>query len=182
MKKSGVIFGDILESVIIAVILAVIIRFFIFQPFYIPSGSMEPTLTEGDRIIVNKFLYRFKEPQRADVIVFKYPLDEKRDFIKRIIGVPGDTVEIKNNELIINGKPVPEPYLAQNLEQNGNYGPVTVPQDRYLMLGDNRNNSEDSRIWGMLPKENIRGKAVVLYWPINRIGFIGDLSTYTASK
>ncbi|MHB8171826.1 MAG: signal peptidase I [Thermincolia bacterium] len=182
MKKSGVIFGDILESVVIAVVLAVIIRFFIFQPFYIPSGSMEPTLTEGDRIIVNKFLYRFKEPQGGDVIVFKYPLDEKRDFIKRIIGTPGDTVEIRNNELLINGKPIPEPYLSQTLRQYENYGPVSVPRDKYLMLGDNRINSEDSRVWGMLPKDNIRGKAVVLYWPLKRIGFIGDLDTYTTSK
>jgi len=181
MKKSGIIFGDILESVIIAVILAVIIRFFIIQPFYIPSGSMEPTLTKGDRIIVNKFIYRFQEPKRGDVIVFKYPLDPKRDFIKRVIGVPGDTVEIKDSELIINGKPVLEPYLPQGLKF-ADYGPVTVPQDKFLMMGDNRNNSEDSRVWGLLPRENIRGKAIVLYWPLDRLGFIKDLSSYAVSR
>ncbi|GAB4264089.1 signal peptidase I [Thermincola ferriacetica] len=170
-KKKGSFFGEILESVAIAVILAFVIRVFLFQPFYIPSGSMEPTLQPGDRIIVNKFLYRFKEPARGDIIVFKYPRNPKRDFIKRVIGLPGETVEIRDSVLYINGKKVDQPYLPKGLRY-GSYGPVKVPEGSYFMMGDNRNNSEDSRVWGTLPRENIVGKAMLIYWPLARAGMI----------
>ncbi len=165
--KNGYLFSEILESIVIAVILAVLIRVFLFQPFYIPSGSMEPTLTKGDRIIVNKITYRFTEPKWGDIIVFKYPLNPKRDFIKRVIGLPGDTIQLKNSTLYVNGKAVNQSFLPQGLKY-GNYGPVTMADDAYFMMGDNRNNSEDSRVWGTLPRENIVGKATVIYWPLNR--------------
>ncbi len=164
----GHLFSEIIESVAIAVILAVVIRVFLFQPFYIPSGSMEPTLTKGDRIIVNKLIYRFKEPQRGDIVVFKYPVDPKRDFIKRVIGLPGETLQIKNSKLYINGVPISQPFLPEGLKY-GDFGPVDIPEDRYFMMGDNRNNSEDSRVWGTLPRENIIGKAIFIYWPVDRI-------------
>ncbi|MFZ5639714.1 MAG: signal peptidase I [Bacillota bacterium] len=163
--------GEILESVAIAVILAVIIRFFLFQPFYIPSGSMEPTLKPGDRIIVNKLIYRYSQPKRGDIMVFKYPRDPARDFIKRTVGLPEETVEIKDSKVYINNKEIPQPFLEPGLKF-GSFGPVEVPEGSYFMMGDNRNNSEDSRVWGTLPRENIVGKAMFIYWPLSRIGMV----------
>lgn len=159
---------EVLESVVIAVILAVIIRVFLFQFFVIPSGSMKPTLTNGDMIAANKIIYRFSEPKRGDIVVFKYPLNPDRDFVKRLIGLPGEKVLIKNNNLYIDGKISAEPYLPKGLKF-GDFGPFTVPKDKYFMMGDNRNNSSDSRVWGGMPKENVIGKASIIYWPINRV-------------
>ncbi|MDD3652826.1 MAG: signal peptidase I [Desulfotomaculaceae bacterium] len=158
---------EILESVAIAVVLAVIIRLFVIEPFYIPSGSMEPTLKENDRIIVSKLNYHFKEPKRGDVIVFKYPLDPKRNFVKRLIAVGGETVVIRNSQLYINNQLVTEEYLPQGLRFD-DFGPEKVPAGTYFMMGDNRNNSDDSRVWGFLPEDLIVGKAVVIYWPPGR--------------
>jgi len=164
-------FLELFESVAIAIILAVLIRLFIFQPFYIPSGSMEPNLQIGDRIIVSKLTYRFSEPQRGDVIVFKFPLDPSRDFVKRAVALGGETVAISDSTLYIDGQPVPEQYLPPDL-RFGDFGPREIPQDHYLMLGDNRNSSDDSRMWGALQEDYIVGKAVVIYWPINRISLL----------
>jgi signal peptidase I len=161
---------EYLESIVIALVLALIIRTFLFQPFYIPSGSMEPTLQIGDRIIVSKFSYYFGEPKLGDVTVFKYPLDPKRDFIKRVIGLPGDVVEIKESQLYVNGLIVPEPYVPQ--KEYGDFGPVEVPEQHFFVLGDNRNNSQDSRSWGFVPKKKLVGRAQVIFWPINRAGTI----------
>lgn len=162
------VFGEIFESVAIAVILAVIIRLFVLEPFYIPSGSMEPTLREHDRIIVSKLNYNFQDPKRGDIIVFKYPKDPQRNFVKRLIGLGGETVALKNSRLYINGQLVPEDYLPQGL-RFADFGPVAVPEGSYFMLGDNRNNSEDSRVWGFLPENLIVGKEVFLYWPPGRV-------------
>ncbi|OPY58190.1 MAG: Signal peptidase I T [Pelotomaculum sp. PtaU1.Bin035] len=164
-------FREIFESVAIAILLAVVIRLFVLEPFYIPSGSMEPTLKEHDRIIVSKLNYYFQEPKRGDIVVFKYPLDPKRNFVKRLIAVGGETVAIKNSRLYINGQPVPENYLPQGL-RFADYGPKEVPEGSYFMMGDNRNNSDDSRVWGFLPKNLIVGKAVVIYWPPGRAGTV----------
>jgi len=171
-KGNRPFYREIIESVAIAVLLAVVIRLFILEPFYIPSGSMEPALRENDRIIVSKLNYHFQEPKRGDVVVFKYPLDPKRNFVKRLIAVGGETVAVKNSVLYINGQPVPEDYLPKGLRINENYGPVEVPNGSYFMMGDNRNNSDDSRKWGFLPEELIVGKAVVLYWPPGRAGVV----------
>ncbi len=167
-KKGKSAVMELLESVAVAVLLAVIIRMFIFQPFYIPSGSMEPTLHIGDRIIVSKISYYFQEPQRGDIIVFKFPLDPKRDFVKRIIAKGGETVAIRDSRLYIDGRPVQEDYLPPGLRFE-DFGPVKVPPGTYFMLGDNRNNSDDSRVWGAMPEENIIGKAIIIYWPLDRI-------------
>jgi signal peptidase I len=161
---------EYLESIVIALVLALIIRTFLFQPFYIPSGSMEPTLQIGDRIIVSKFSYYFSEPKRGDITVFKYPLDPKRDFIKRVIGLPGDVVGIKDSQLYLNGMIVPEPYVLH--QEYGDFGPVVVPEQYFFVLGDNRNNSQDSRNWGFVPKKKLVGKAQVIFWPFNRAGTI----------
>jgi len=170
-RKKGYFFSEMLESIAIAIILAVIIRVFLFQPFFIPSGSMEPTLTEGDRIIVSKMNYRLSEPQRADVIVFKYPVDPRKDFIKRVIGLPGETLLIRDSKIFIDGKLIEQPFLPPGLKY-GDFGPVSIPEGEYFVMGDNRNNSDDSRGWGTLPRENIIGEAVLIYWPVNRSGLL----------
>ncbi len=164
------VWRDLLESVVLAVVLAALLRMFIIQPFYIPSASMEPTLLINDRIIVNMLIYRFHPPQRGDVIVFRYPLDPSRDFIKRLVAFGGETVEVRNNNLIINGVRIVEPYLPH--EVMADYGPFPVPQGSYFVMGDNRNNSDDSRDWGPLPKRNIIGKAFLIYWPPGRMRLI----------
>lgn len=170
-KKNKSALLEVLESVAIAVLLAVLIRMFLFQPFIIPSGSMEPTLQIGDRIMVNKLSYHIGDPRRGDVIVFKYPMDPSRDFVKRLVAKGGETVEIRNSQLYINGRQVAEDYLPPGLTFE-DFGPVEVPPGTYFMLGDNRNSSEDSRSWGMMPEENIIGKAVIIYWPMDRIGLL----------
>ena len=164
------VWRDLLESVILAVVLAALLRMFVIQPFYIPSASMEPTLLINDRIIVSMLAYRFHAPQRGDVIVFRYPKDPSRDFIKRLIALPGETVEVRNNTVIINGVRLAEPYLPS--EVMADYGPYQVPQGCYFMMGDNRNNSDDSRDWGPLPQKNIIGKAFLIYWPPGRMRLI----------
>lgn len=167
-SETGYLIREVAESVIVAVVLAFVIRFFLFQPFFIPSGSMEPTLKKGDRIVVNKITYRFSEPKRGDIIVFKYPVNPKRDFIKRLIGLPGETLEVKNNQVYIDGKVLEQSFLPKNLTYRSNFGPVKIPEKQYFMMGDNRNNSEDSRFWGNLPEKNIVGKAMFIYWPFDR--------------
>lgn len=158
------------KSIIAALILALLIITFVVQAFYIPSGSMRPTLAVGDRVIVNKFIYRFKEPERFNIIVFKYPVDPSRKFIKRLIGVGGDKIEIINGTVYVNDKALQENYtLTPGI---GNYGPTVVPEDNYFVLGDNRNNSEDSRYWGFVPRKNIVGQAIFVFWPLNHINVL----------
>ncbi|MFB3895644.1 MAG: signal peptidase I [bacterium] len=151
-----------IEVIVIAFVIAMMVQAFVIKPFKIPSGSMENTLQVGDMIFVNRFVYLFSSPQRGDIVVFKYPENPNQDFIKRLIGLSGDTVAISDGKVLINGKVLDEPYIKESPVNN--YGPVVVPADSYLMLGDNRNNSRDSRFWGFLPKSMIKGKAFVIYW------------------
>ena len=162
---------EILESIVIAVFLAALIRMFVLQPFYIPSESMVPSLQVGDRIIVSKLSYHFSEPKRGDVMVFKFPLDPSRDFVKRTIGIGGESLAIRDSNLYINGVQVQEDYLPKGPSFD-DFGPEEVPAGSYFMMGDNRNNSDDSRVWGPMPEENIVGKAVLIYWPISRISLL----------
>ncbi len=163
------------ESIIIAFILAMIIRTFVVQAFKIPSGSMRPTFLEGDRILVNKFIYRFKDPQIGDIVVFKYPEDKKKDFVKRLIAKGGETVEIKEGCIYIDNKLVETPPTIRQVYyyNRGDYGglgqKINVPADSYYVLGDNSSSSRDSRYWGFVPKKNLLGKAIFIYWPLNRI-------------
>jgi signal peptidase I len=178
------------ESIVIAVILALFIRTFVVQAFKIPTGSMEPNLLIGDHLLVNKFVFgpnaslleRVLLPlgtiRRHDVIVFKYPEEPDRDFIKRVIGLPGETVEVRERKVYINGQALDEPYAhylapvaapselheVTSIDVRDHYGPVTVPPDQYFMMGDNRDNSADSRYWGFLRRDYIKGKALVIYW------------------
>jgi len=170
--KRKSIYREYLEAIVIAIALALVIRTFVVQAFKIPSGSMIPTLLIGDHILVNKFIYRFEKPERGDIIVFKYPQDPSRDFIKRLIGKPGDTLEIRNKQVFINGKPLYEPYVIHEGGEaavgipsvRDNYGPITIPEGYFFVMGDNRDCSLDSRFWGLLPEDMIKGKAFIIYW------------------
>lgn len=176
-----------LEAVLIAIVLALFIRTFVVQAFKIPSGSMKPTLKIGDHILVNKFIYGVKlpfseitlipvsDPDRGDIIVFEYPVEPDKDFIKRVIGLPGDTVEIRDKKVYVNAKPLNHHYgmhtdnqtLPSAVNHRDNFGPVTVPEGAYFVLGDNRDNSYDSRFWGFVEEEIIKGEAFIIYWSWN---------------
>jgi len=165
------------EVVVTAVILALIIRTFVVQAFKIPTGSMRPTLIEGDRILVNKFIYRFKTPERGDIIVFKYPEDTKKDFIKRLIALGGETVRIIDGNIWVDGvlieshKKICQTYYYNKPDTP--YGEedmtIRVPDGSFYVLGDNSASSRDSRYWGFVPKKYLVGKAFLLYWPLTRI-------------
>ena len=162
---------ETLDACLFAALLSLVIITFVVQAFYIPSGSMEPTLMIDDRILVAKFLYRFEPVHRGDVIVFRYPLNPQRDFVKRVIGLPGDRVQLKDGVVYVDGQAISEKGYTIKPDF-GNYGPVTVPARDFFVLGDNRNNSEDSRFFGYVPRGNIIGKAVFIYWPPQRLGFV----------
>jgi len=168
-KKKPSFFTEILQSLLVAALLAFIIHTFIMQNFRIPSGSMEPTLQIQDYIFASKLAYRLNEPKRGDIVVFKYPKDTSRYFVKRLIAVGGETVALQDSKLYIDGQLAPEDYLPQGLKFR-DYGPVTVPEANYFMLGDNRNNSSDSRDWGFVPRNLVIVKEIFIYWPPDRIG------------
>jgi signal peptidase I len=179
---------EYVEAIAIAILLALVIRTLIVQAFTIPSGSMMETLLVGDYILVNKFLFgpelpltdyrlpALRVPHRGDIIVFKYPQDEKRDFIKRIVATPGETVQVRGHEVLINGRPLDEPYVRRSptaLSHAGSSGfcgyaygceSLVVPPDSYFVMGDNRDNSQDSRYWGFVKRDKIKGKAFLIYW------------------
>ena len=181
---------EVVETIVLALILAFALRTFVVQAFYIPSGSMENTLLPGDMILVNKFIYYFTDIKRGDIIVFKYPNDPSKDYIKRVVGLPGDSLELKNGDVYVNDKLYEEKYtkdkaaddmiLHAHIEKGeGNsivsvaaQTKITVPAGKYFVMGDNRNNSQDSRFWGFLSYSGLKGKALVIYWPLSRIGII----------
>ena len=164
------------QSIVVALILTLIIRTFVIQAFKIPSGSMRPTLIEGDKLFVNKYIYRFQPPQRGDIIVFKYPQDPKKDFIKRLVAFENETLEIKDGKIFMEGKALEDPntfgkFYYYNHDPFGGPGEkIRVPKDSYYVLGDNSANSTDSRFWGFVPKANLVGKAVFRWWPPRKIG------------
>lgn len=164
------------ESIAIALILALVIRTFFFQAFKIPTGSMRPTLIEGDRILVNKISYRFREPEIGEIIVFRHHLGNKeKDFIKRLIAKEEDRVEIKYGNIFVNGEILKEPPILKKFYyyNRGPYGEkgavVYVTEDALFVLGDNSSASMDSRFWGLIPRENVVGRAFLIYWPLTRI-------------
>ena len=163
-----------IESLLWAVGLALLIRTFIIAPFKIPSGSMHPTLLEGDRILVSKFIYHFHPPRRGDIVVFRYPEDSKRPFIKRLVGLGGDAVELRDGHLVVNGTLLDgnETFRTNHYYNQGAYGQerqvVKVPEGSYFVLGDNSGSSHDSRFWGFVPKRLMIGQAICIFWPITR--------------
>jgi signal peptidase I len=176
-SKSG---GGGLRGVIeFAVILLVsfalvfgVVRPFIVEAFYIPSESMVPTLLINDRVLVNKFIYDFTEPDRGDVLVFESVEGDGQDLIKRVAAVGGDEIRVQNGQLFVNGEPQNEPYLNQESPDASFFGPETVPENHVFMMGDNRANSADSRVFGPVPYDNIEGEAFLLFWPVNRLDIL----------
>lgn len=171
------IWQENLTLVAIALCLALFIRTFIAEPRYIPSDSMLPTLYTGDRLVVEKISYKFHPPETGDIIVFQPPLELQRRgypkdqaFIKRVIGEPGEVITVVKGKVYLNGQPLQEDYIAEPANQP--FPPVTVPKDEFFVMGDNRNDSNDSRYWGFLPRKNIIGKAIFRFWPLDRIGLI----------
>jgi signal peptidase I len=188
-----------IEALVIAIILALFIRAFVVQAFKIPSGSMQNTLLIGDYILVNKFIYGVKipfteitvipvkDPKKGDIIVFKFPGDPSKDFIKRVVGVGGDTVEIRNKEVFVNGEPQINPHAVYSdprifsdprlyppeLLKRDNMAPIKVPEHKLFMMGDNRDESNDSRFWGFVDVSAVRGKAFMIYWSWDKHKTIG---------
>lgn len=175
---------EALKTIALSAVLAFGIRSFVAEARYIPSGSMLPTLQINDRLIIDKVSYNFRKPDRGDIIVFN-PTDAlkqqnfKDAFIKRLIGLPGDQVEVKGGRVYLNNQPLKENYIEE--QPNYNFGPVTVPPNQFLVLGDNRNNSYDSHYWGFVPRDRIIGRAVVRFWPPNRVGEIDSSPQYPTS-
>lgn len=192
---------EYVKSIGIAILIALFIRAYIVQAFKIPSGSMVPTLLVGDHLLVNKFIYGinppfsekkiliFETPKRGDIIVFKYPEDPDRDFIKRVIAVEGDVVEGKNKKIYVNGIELKEPYVRhadssihpRELDPRDNFGPIKVPPGKVFVMGDNRDQSYDSRFWGFVDLKDVKGKALIIYWSWDsdshkpRLGRIGKI-------
>ena len=168
------------EPLLIAAVFAILIRTFLLGPYKIPTGSMRPTLLEGDRIFVDKITYRFRPPQRVEIVVFKYPLDPKKDFVKRLIAFSGEEVEIRDGAVYINGKRISDlRQLQNNYYYNRNDWPYAkegqtfkVPESSFFVLGDNSVQSSDSRNWGFVPKKNLIGRAFLIWWPFFRVGFV----------
>src|SRR5207302_9621030 len=158
------------RDLLIAIGLALVIIVFLYQPVKVEGTSMAPLLSDQERIFINKFVYRFEPIQRGDVVVFWYPLDHSKSFIKRVVGLPGETVELRQGTLYINGKVVPEPYVPPQYEDNSDYAPKVVPPDHFFVLGDHRISSNDSRVFGMVASEYIYGRAVFAYWPVDHFG------------
>lgn len=186
-KKSSI--RETIEAIVFAFLIAIVIRTFVIQAFKIPSGSMIPTLVVGDHILVNKFLlgtpvdvpftninlFRMpglRKPHRGDIVVFKYPEDPKRDFIKRVVGLEGDILESRDKAVYVNGKKLVEPYVQhvdsdikpRDMDRRDNFGPIVVPRGHVFVMGDNRDQSYDSRFWGFVDLKEIKGKAVIIYW------------------
>lgn len=178
MHKFSDFFLDIAKVVIIALIIIIPIRFFIVQPFFVRGASMEPTYSQGDYLLIDEISYRFSEPARGDVIIFHPPVERSQFFIKRIIGLPGESVRIENGSVTIVNKEAPqgiilhEDYLAENTSGTSE---ITLGQEEYFALGDNRSSSFDSRSWGALKRDLILGKAFLRAWPFNNFDFIADV-------
>lgn len=184
IKKKKSVFREYTEAIVIAILLALFIRTFVIQAFKIPSGSMLPTLMIGDHLLVNKFIYGIrvpftgkvlvpiKDPKSGDIIVFRFLKDRSVDYIKRVVGVPGDKIQVKDKKLYRNEKRVNDPHahfsstavLPGSASPKDNFGPVTVPEGKYFVMGDNRDNSSDSRFWGFVESSDVLGKAMIIYW------------------
>jgi signal peptidase I len=171
-KKGG---GALEYLVILLVSFALVFGFvrpFVMEAFWIPSGSMIPTLEIGDRVLVNKFIYRFTDPSRGDIIVFESVDNSNEDLIKRVVALPGDTIAVRGGKLFVNGEPQKEPYTNKKVPDRSFYARTTVPKNHVFVMGDNRGNSADSRVFGPLPEKNIEGEAFLRFWPPDRIGLL----------
>jgi signal peptidase I len=160
----------------IALGLAMVIIVFLYQPVKVEGTSMAPLLSDQERIFINKFVYRFEPIDRGNVVVFWYPLDRTKSFIKRVVGLPGETLEIESGRLYIDGKRIAEPYVPASFFDGSSFGPIQVQGDEYFVMGDHRDSSNDSRVFGPVPRKFIYGKAVFAYWPVDHFGIIPTVS------
>ncbi|BCX14836.1 MAG: signal peptidase I [Patescibacteria group bacterium] len=177
VKKLASFFSDLIQTIVFSISIFLFIYLLLFQPHKIKGDSMQPNFPDGEFLLTDKISYRFHPPQRGDVIVFKAPVNEEDDYIKRIIGLPGDTVSIKDGFVYINGQKLEETYLPAGLYTNGgiflpNNKEVVVPDNYFFVMGDNRSYSSDSRAWGFVSKKNIIGKAWLVYWPPQKAGIV----------
>jgi signal peptidase I len=171
-KKRRAGLAELVLTVLVAFVLVFgVVRPFVIEAYRIPTESMVPTLEVGDRILANKFIYHFTDPKKGDIIVFD-SVDEEDDqtLVKRVVGLAGDEIQVEDGVLFVNGEAQNEPYLNQELPFRGSYGPTEVPEGHIFVMGDNRGNSADSRVFGPLPLENVKGEAFVRFWPISKIG------------
>ena len=170
------------RDLVVALGLAMIIIVFFYQPVKVEGTSMAPLLSDQERIFINKFVYHFEPIERGDVVVFWYPLDRTKSFIKRVVGLPGDEVEIRRGRVYINGKNLEERYVPSQYVDTAAYGPVQIPRDEYFVMGDHRISSNDSRIFGPVPSAFIYGKAVFAYWPWTQFGSITSVNASESSR
>jgi signal peptidase I len=166
----------------VALGLALVIIIFLYQPVKVEGTSMAPLLSDQERIFINKFIYRFEPIERGDVVVFWYPLDRSKSFIKRVVGLPGESIEIRDGHLYVNDEELPDQYVPAGYLDGSNYGPRRIPQDDYFVMGDHRDSSNDSRVFGPVPRPYIYGKAVFAYWPVNHFGSLTSSSTVNAAS
>ena len=166
----------------VALGLALVIIIFLYQPVKVEGTSMAPLLTDQERIFINKFVYRFEPIERGDVVVFWYPLDRSKSFIKRVIGLPGETIEIRGGRLYVNARELGEPYVPAMYLDGSNYGPVQIPVGNYFVMGDHRDSSNDSRVFGPVGRPYIYGKAVFAYWPADHFGSLTSSYTVNAAS
>ncbi len=161
-----------MRDIFFAAVTAILIVIFVVQPVKVEGTSMEPKLSDQERIFVNKFVYHFSGIDRGDIVVFWYPKDPTKSFIKRVIGLPGETVEIRSGVVFVNSEPITEPYVPPGFFDYATHDPIVVPEGQFFVLGDHRNSSNDSRNWGFVPRRSIFGKAIFRYWPVSRLGLI----------
>ena len=171
IKKAYRPLWEMIQALLIALVIKFVLRSYVFQPFWVPTTSMVTTLQVTDRILVNELSLRYDTVERGDVMVFRYPLDPEVIYVKRMIGLPGEMLEIRADGVYIDGEKIEEPYLVQDYGYDP-MGPIRVPDDAYFAMGDNRDYSADSRIWGFVPEENFVGRAFFIYWPMSSLGTI----------
>jgi signal peptidase I len=166
----------------VALGLAIVIMIFLYQPVKVEGTSMNPLLSDQERIFINKFIYRFEPIERGDVVVFWYPLDRSKSFIKRVVGLPGETVEIRAGNVYVNGRELADQYVPSGYLDGSNYPARRIPQGEYFVMGDHRDSSNDSRVFGSVPRSYIYGKAVFAYWPVDHFGSLTPSSTVSAAS
>ena len=165
----------------VALGLAIVVMIFLYQPVKVEGTSMNPLLSDQERIFINKFVYRFEPIERGDVVVFWYPLDRSKSFIKRVVGLPGEMVEIRSGHVYVNDRELPDQYVPGEYLDGSNYGPHRVPDGSYFVMGDHRDSSNDSRVFGPVPRQFIYGKAVFAYWPVDHFGSLSPSATSTVN-
>lgn len=174
-------FLDILQTIVLALAIFMIAYLFLFQPHQVKGHSMDPNLQDGEYLLTDKLSYRFSKPKRGDIVVFEAPINRREDYIKRIIGLPGENILVRDGKVLVNGHPLEETYLPANFRTNPGVflaegATITLGPDDYIVLGDNRDNSSDSRSWGAIKKKDLVGKAWVVYWPPPEVGLVKKVS------